>query len=131
MDLASEIAHLKRIHRELLELLDLLIRKEASLFRETRRLQTITKELPVQHKKPNTVRDERVWVRVSDICRTPRNQNSILPISRSTWLKGVTDGRFPPPAKFGRATLWKLSEILAIVEGSGAQATQTKTKHRT
>jgi len=35
----------------------------------------------------------------------------LLPISRTSWLKGVKDGIYPQPVKFGRSTLWKSSDI--------------------
>ncbi|MDB9861843.1 AlpA family phage regulatory protein [Litorivicinus sp.] len=44
----------------------------------------------------------------------------ILPIGRSTWWKGVKDGRFPPPIKLGtRITMWDEEEVLRLVQGGG------------
>jgi len=42
----------------------------------------------------------------------------IIPISKSSWWEGVKSGRYPKPIKLGpRTTVWKYSEILALVEG--------------
>jgi prophage regulatory protein len=38
-----------------------------------------------------------------------------LPISRTAWLNGVRDGRFPKPIKFGRCSLWRAQDIRAVI----------------
>ncbi|HEV7437170.1 MAG TPA: AlpA family phage regulatory protein [Pseudorhizobium sp.] len=44
--------------------------------------------------------------------------NGPIPVSRSTWWAGVRTGRFPQPVKLGpRTTVWRWSEIRAMVEG--------------
>jgi len=41
-----------------------------------------------------------------------------VPVSRSTWWSGVRDGRFPKPFKLSeRVTVWRVSDIRAVVEG--------------
>ena len=60
------------------------------------------------------------WVTVDDICRTSKNQTNILPIAASTWWKGVGAGTFPPPVKFGRASLWELTDVFELVDRVGA-----------
>ncbi|MHB1214231.1 MAG: helix-turn-helix transcriptional regulator [Thiobacillus sp.] len=41
----------------------------------------------------------------------------IIPVSRSTWLKGVRTGRFPQPVKLGvRTTAWRVEDIRALIE---------------
>ncbi len=41
-----------------------------------------------------------------------------IPVSKSTWLQGVKEGRFPQPQKLGpRTTVWKVEEIRALYEG--------------
>jgi predicted DNA-binding transcriptional regulator AlpA len=43
---------------------------------------------------------------------------AIIPISRSTWLQGVREGRFPKPIKLTkRTTAWRVQDILALVNG--------------
>ncbi len=40
----------------------------------------------------------------------------IIPISRSVWYKGVREGRFPAPIKFGeRTSLWRESDIVKLL----------------
>ena len=40
-----------------------------------------------------------------------------IPVSKSTWWKGVKDGRFPKPMKLGpRVTVWKAEEIRSLYE---------------
>ncbi|MEJ1935477.1 AlpA family phage regulatory protein [Nostoc sp. NIES-2111] len=42
----------------------------------------------------------------------------ILPIARSTWWKGVADGRYPKPVKLGpRITAWRADDIRALLDG--------------
>lgn len=44
----------------------------------------------------------------------------IVPISKSTWLKGASSGRFPAPVELGSGiACWKESGIEALV-GSGS-----------
>lgn len=40
----------------------------------------------------------------------------IVPISKSTWWAGTSDGRFPKPIKIGRRSLWLESEVLQSIE---------------
>lgn len=47
---------------------------------------------------------------------------AIIPVSRSTWWRGVRSGRFPSPIKLGpRITVWRASDILALVSDSSGQ----------
>jgi predicted DNA-binding transcriptional regulator AlpA len=40
-----------------------------------------------------------------------------VPISRSSWWKGVKEGRFPQPVKLSqRVTCWKAADIRCLVE---------------
>lgn len=38
----------------------------------------------------------------------------IIPVSLSTWLRGVVSGRYPRPIRFGRIKFWDRKEILAL-----------------
>ncbi len=41
----------------------------------------------------------------------------IIPVSKSTWWKGVGDGRFPKPVKLGpRTTAWSAEDISSLLE---------------
>jgi prophage regulatory protein len=45
----------------------------------------------------------------------------ILPVARSTWIKGVESGQFPKPVRFGaRLVLWKAEDVRLVVENGGA-----------
>jgi len=45
-----------------------------------------------------------------------KNYPAIIPISRSSWLMGIREGRFPRPVKLGRrTTAWKVSDIRALL----------------
>ncbi len=40
-----------------------------------------------------------------------------LPIGRSTWWKGIREGRFPQPVKLGpRTTAWRAEDIRGLIE---------------
>lgn len=40
----------------------------------------------------------------------------IIPVKKSTWWKGVADGRFPQPVKLGpRVTAWRVEDIRALI----------------
>ena len=44
-----------------------------------------------------------------------------VPVSRSSWWKGVKEGRYPQPLKLSaRVTCWKATDIRRIVEGNKA-----------
>lgn len=41
-----------------------------------------------------------------------------IPVSASTWWKGVKDGRFPKPIKLGeKTTVWRESDINDLICG--------------
>ena len=42
---------------------------------------------------------------------------SIVPVSRSAWLNGVRDGRFPAPIALGpRTVAWRYSDVARVCE---------------
>lgn len=44
----------------------------------------------------------------------------LICVSKSTWWKGVADGRYPQPVKISaRCTAWKAAEIFAYIENLG------------
>lgn len=49
---------------------------------------------------------------------------ALYPVSKSTWWKGVADGRYPTPVKLGeRVTAWRAEDIRALIEAaSGKEA---------
>jgi prophage regulatory protein len=40
---------------------------------------------------------------------------SVIQIGRSAWYAGIRAGKFPPPVKVGTRSLWKVSEIRALI----------------
>lgn len=46
-----------------------------------------------------------------------QNIPALIPISRSSWLAGVKEGKFPQPVKLTQRTLgWRVEEILQLIE---------------
>jgi hypothetical protein len=43
-------------------------------------------------------------------------EKGILPITRSSWFRGVNEGRYPQPVKLGAAAFWRAEHIRAIAE---------------
>jgi len=47
----------------------------------------------------------------------------IIPVSRTTWWRGVKEGRFPPGVKLsGGITVWRVEDIRKLLERSGEAA---------
>ena len=48
----------------------------------------------------------------------------LIPVSKSTWFRGIKAGRYPAPVKIGvRASGWRVADIQkCIVEIAGPQA---------
>lgn len=63
------------------------------------------------------------FLRMNQIIRVPGSDNvPLIPISRSLWLKGVAEGRFPKPIKLGvRSKAWKAEDIRLLIEELGAR----------
>lgn len=41
----------------------------------------------------------------------------LIPISKSTWWKGVQTGRFPKPVKLGiRVSAWRVTDIQQLIQ---------------
>lgn len=53
---------------------------------------------------------------LKDIVRLKGNKDSLLPISRSTWLRGIESGEYPKPVKIAGRNAWAKSEIHALIE---------------
>lgn len=45
----------------------------------------------------------------------------LIPLSRSTFWKGVREGRFPRPVKVGAASLWRVEDVRACIETLGRE----------
>lgn len=57
------------------------------------------------------------FLRLKDVIGdTKRGVVPRIPVSASTWWKGVKDGRFPAPIKLGeKTTVWRESDINALI----------------
>jgi predicted DNA-binding transcriptional regulator AlpA len=43
---------------------------------------------------------------------------SLYPVSKSTWLKGVAEGRYPAPVRLSAKKIaWRRSSIIALIAG--------------
>ena len=41
----------------------------------------------------------------------------IIPVSRSSWYKGIAEGRYPKPVKLSeRASAWKIEDIRKLID---------------
>ena len=60
------------------------------------------------------------YVRLPQIIGNPKANPPIpaaIPISRSSWLAGVKEGRFPQSVKLGpRTTAWRVEDIRRLIE---------------
>lgn len=46
---------------------------------------------------------------------------ALIPVSRSTWWRGVKEGRFPAPVKLGpRTTAWRVGDIVELIRSFDA-----------
>jgi prophage regulatory protein len=59
------------------------------------------------------------YLRIAQICGDRRAKPpvpGIIPVGRSTWWKGVREGRFPPPIRVEglRCTFWDRDAVLAL-----------------
>ncbi len=52
----------------------------------------------------------------------------IIPVGKSTWWRGVKEGRFPQSVKLGaRTTCWRVEDIRKLVEELGLAVSQCAT----
>lgn len=56
----------------------------------------------------------RIWQIIGD---RRRGLPAIIPVSRSTWYAGVSDGRFPQPVRLSeRIAAWRVEDIKKLIE---------------
>jgi prophage regulatory protein len=56
------------------------------------------------------------FLRLRDVIGYKDNPG-IIPVSRSSWYKGIAEGRYPKPVKLGeRMTAWRVEDIRRLVE---------------
>lgn len=57
------------------------------------------------------------YYKISDIVQTNGStREPILPISRSTWLRGIEKGIFPEPSKLMGINVWAKGDVLALLD---------------
>ena len=61
------------------------------------------------------------FLRLKQIIGAPKAKPpipAIIPISATSWWNGVKSGKYPKPIKLGeKTTVWRASEVLALVNG--------------
>lgn len=72
-------------------------------------------------KSKNTSLPQAGFLRLSQIIGSPKADiPALIPVSKSSWWKGVKEGRFPPSVKLGpRTTVWRAADIYKLIEGNG------------
>ena len=85
----------------------------------------MTLHLTKDHETTNHVRNALPatgYLRLRQIVGSPKADPPIpplIPISKSSWWAGVKEKRFPAPVKLGpRTTVWRVEDILALIEGT-------------
>ena len=67
---------------------------------------------------------QSLFARVSEIANNKRTgKPGIIPVSRSTWLQWVKDGKAPQPIRLSAGvTVWRTADVLAFAESLAAAA---------
>lgn len=69
------------------------------------------------HKVPRSDSFLRIWHIVGD---KKQNIPALIPIGRTTWLRGVKEGKYPKPVQLTERTVaWKAEDIRALIEKLG------------
>ncbi len=56
------------------------------------------------------------FLRMRDIIGD-KNNPGIIPVSRSSWYKGIAEGRYPKPVKLGeRTSAWRIEDIRKLID---------------
>ncbi len=56
------------------------------------------------------------FLRMRDIIGD-KNNPGIIPVSRSSWYKGIAEGRYPKPVKLGeRTSAWRVEDIRKLID---------------
>ena len=66
-----------------------------------------------------TINPERPFIKLEQIVGNSKvipPVPGLLPVGRTTWLKGVRTGRFPKPVYLGpRKRVWRITDILECI----------------
>jgi len=61
------------------------------------------------------------YLRLRDIIGDKSNPG-IIPVSRSSWYKGIEEGRYPKPVKLSvRTSAWKIEDIRKLINDLNLQ----------
>ncbi len=61
------------------------------------------------------------FLRLRDIIGD-RDNPGIIPVSRSSWYKGIAEGRYPKPVKLGeRTSAWRVEDIRKLIDDLNLQ----------
>ncbi len=56
------------------------------------------------------------FLRMRDIIGD-KNNPGIIPVSRSSWYKGIAEGRYPKPVKLSeRTSAWRVEDIRKLID---------------
>ena len=56
------------------------------------------------------------FLRLRDVIGDKKNPG-IIPVSRSSWYKGIEEGRYPKPVKLGeRMSAWRVEDIRQLID---------------
>ena len=63
----------------------------------------------------NKILPEIGFLRLRDVIGDKDNPG-IIPVSRSSWYKGIAEGRYPKPVKLGeRLAAWRVEDIRKLI----------------
>jgi prophage regulatory protein len=67
---------------------------------------------------------QQLFSRVADIANNRRTgKHGIIPVSRSTWLQWVKDGKAPQPIRLSAGvTVWRTADVVAFAESLAGDA---------
>ena len=46
---------------------------------------------------------------------------ALIPIGKSAWWNGVRSGRFPKPVKLGRVSMWRVEDVIRLIEETSGE----------
>jgi prophage regulatory protein len=71
--------------------------------------------------KASTSLPETGFLRLAQIIGNKKTGTPpLIPISRTSFLNGVSDGRFPKPVSLGKRTVaWKIEDIRELIKSLG------------
>lgn len=65
------------------------------------------------HALPASTLPAHGFLRLPDVLK-------VIPVSRSTWYKGISEGKYPQPTHLGpNLSVWKVQEIRDLIEKLG------------